>query len=50
MGFALQIIENMSGIKDTVKNPSQLHDTCTSWASYAKEFSVVPGNFEDSGV
>ena len=50
MGFALQIIENLEGIKDTVKNAKQLEDTCTSWNAYAKQYNVVPDLFEDSGV
>ncbi|KAK6441383.1 hypothetical protein LTR95_002381 [Oleoguttula sp. CCFEE 5521] len=35
MGFALQIIENVEGIKATVKAPEQLEDTCSSWNTYA---------------
>ena len=47
MGFALQIIENKAGIKETVTDSCQLQDTCKSWNSYAKAKGIV---VNDSGV
>lgn len=45
MGFALQIIENLDGIK--VENPALLESTCSSYRSYANEYSIVT---DDSGI
>ncbi len=47
MGFALQIIENLEGIADTVKYGGQIEDTCSSWTDYATTYNVF--NYE-SGV
>lgn len=47
MGFALQIIENQAGIKDTVTDPDTLHNTCSAYSSYASANDIVT---DDSGV
>ena len=49
MGFALQIIENLDGIADTVNYKSQIDDTCASWDSYATAYNVYAQPY-DSGV
>lgn len=47
MGFALQIIENLDGIADTIKYPGQIEDVCSSWTDYANAYNIVTS---DSGV
>jgi len=47
MGFALQIIENLDGIKDTVADTCTLQDTCKAYNEYATEYSIVT---QDSGI
>ena len=47
MGFALQLIEHLEGIQDTIKYGGQLEDTCDAWTSYATQYSIVTS---DSGV
>ncbi|KAK5167025.1 uncharacterized protein LTR77_007754 [Saxophila tyrrhenica] len=47
MGFALQIIENLEGIADTIKYGGQIEDTCSAWSEYAAAYNIVT---EDSGV
>jgi FtsP/CotA-like multicopper oxidase with cupredoxin domain len=47
MGFALQFIENLDGIKKTVKDACQMDDTCITWNKYATENHIVVDN---SGV
>lgn len=47
MGFALQIIENLEGIAETVDDGEQLNGLCSSWASYATETNFVVG---DAGI
>ncbi|WPG98512.1 laccase-2 [Acrodontium crateriforme] len=48
-GFALQIIENLDGIKDTVHNSCLLNDTCTAWKKYAAANGIEAAPYE-SGV
>ena len=52
MGFALQIIENLSGIKETINYGCQMEATCKSWRSYANSFAphLTAPLVEDSGV
>jgi len=47
MGFALQIIENLDGIKDTVKQPANLNDNCASYNAYAAQNGIGTA---DSGI
>lgn len=47
MGFALQIIENLEGIADTIKFGGQIEDTCSAWTAYANANNVVT---TDSGI
>lgn len=47
MGFALQIIEGLEDIKDTVEYPCQMNDTCDAWHAYAEEYGI---QVTDSGV
>jgi len=47
MGFALQIIENLAGIKDTVTDECTLLNTCKSYTAYANQDDIVT---TDSGV
>lgn len=49
MGFALQIIENLAGIQDTVTSPDMLTDTCASWNKYANANAIFAAPWE-SGV
>lgn len=49
MGFALQIIENLDGISDTVKYGGVMEDTCAAWNDYANTYNVFNIDFE-SGV
>ena len=48
MGMALQIIENLEGISDTVKHGGMMEDTCSAWSENANAYSIV--NNWDSGV
>ncbi len=41
MGFALQIIENLEGIADTIKYGGQLKETCASWDTYQNAYNLV---------
>ncbi|KAK5124865.1 hypothetical protein LTR85_001055 [Meristemomyces frigidus] len=47
MGFALQIIENLEAIKDTVTDTCLLQDTCKAYNAYATEFDITTN---DSGI
>ena len=47
MGFALQIIENLEGIADTIKNGGQIEDTCSAWTDYQTAYNIVEN---DSGI
>jgi len=47
MGFALQIIEGLADIKETVEFECQLEDNCNSWRAYAEEYGII---VSDSGV
>jgi hypothetical protein len=47
MGFALQIIENLENIADTVTHGGMIEDTCSSWTDYANAYNVFTN---DSGV
>ena len=47
MGFALQIIENLEGIK--VDDSCVLEETCAAWKSYANAYNVFNAPF-DAGV
>ncbi|KXT11901.1 hypothetical protein AC579_10501 [Pseudocercospora musae] len=47
MCFALQIIEGLSEIEDTVHDKKQMEDVCSSWAAYAQDHSI---HTDDSGV
>lgn len=47
MGFALQIIENLDGIKDTVTNECLLEETCKAYNAYATEYDIIT---TDSGI
>lgn len=47
MGFALQIIEGLEEIKETVEYPCQLEENCESWNAYAEEYGIVVA---DSGI
>lgn len=49
MGFALQIIENLEGIKDTVQDECQMEEVCKSWKAYANAYDVFTDDI-DSGV
>nr|POF17801.1 laccase-2 [Quercus suber] len=49
MGFALQIIENLEGIKDTITSPDMLTDTCASWSKYSNANNIFAAPWE-SGV
>ncbi len=49
MGFALQIIENQSGIVDTVTQPAAMKDTCAAWNSWAAANDIEVAPYE-SGV
>nr|POF04822.1 laccase-2 [Quercus suber] len=49
MGFALQIIENLDGIKDTITDPDMLTDTCTAWNKYSTANNIFAAPWE-SGV
>ena len=50
MGFALQIIENLDGIKDTVKHADMMDDVCNSWTDFASQYGVTTSNSYESGV
>ena len=50
MGFALQIIENLEGIKSTIEGQSMIDDTCSAWSDYAGVYGVTATNSYDSGV
>ncbi|KAK3115509.1 hypothetical protein LTR53_005045 [Teratosphaeriaceae sp. CCFEE 6253] len=47
MGFALQIIENLEGIKASVTDECTLLNTCKSFIEYAEEYDIQT---QDSGV
>ncbi|KAK5135794.1 hypothetical protein LTR08_004620 [Meristemomyces frigidus] len=47
MGFALQIIENLDGIKDTVADTCLLQDTCRDYNAYAEPLHIIS---HDSGI
>ena len=47
MGFALQIIENLKGIADTVADTCLLKNTCKSWKSYAGPLGLTS---HDAGI
>jgi len=47
MGLALQIIENLDGIKDTVTDSCLLEDTCKAYREYATEYDLTTN---DSGI
>jgi hypothetical protein len=49
MGFALQVIEDLKGIKDTVSNSCQMEEACKAWHSYAPT-SVYDKKAPDAGV
>jgi hypothetical protein len=50
MGFALQIIENLEGIPDTVKYGSVIDETCNNWVEYADAYNVFATTTFESGV
>lgn len=47
MGFALQILEGQSMIKDTVKDECALYGTCANWNKWVQERGFKQ---HDSGV
>jgi len=47
MGFALQIIENLEGIKETVTDECTLQNTCKAYLEYAEANNIET---DDSGV
>lgn len=47
MGFALQIIEGLDEIKETVEYECQMNDTCDSWHAYAQQYGIET---TDSGI
>ena len=49
MGFALQIIENLEGIKKTVQDSCQMQEVCAAWDSYAYQYDVFTQNL-DAGI
>ena len=50
MGFALQIIENLEGIENTIKNKDMIDETCNAWTTYANAYDVFAASDYDSGV
>jgi len=47
MGFALQIIEGLEEIKETVEYACQNEDNCDAWHAYAEEYDII---VTDSGI
>ena len=47
MGFALQIIENLEGIK--VEDSCAMQDVCAAWDAYADQYNIFNAPW-DAGV
>ncbi|KAF2716845.1 multicopper oxidase [Polychaeton citri CBS 116435] len=48
MGFALQIIENLEGIKKTEVDTCKMQETCKNWHSYTNQANIF--TMPDSGI